>query len=570
MSLFQAAENAIFGSPKYANNQPSTQGVADLFKHVTFQLSTVTAMLADSEMSYTDGAAAFVAENDIILGGGYRYKVAASGATDHDLTTTGGVKLYVLKIAGRYMPDQFLENVSPGTTDMTAAIQAAINKGDTLLDGQYLTSATLVMKSNRELSGAGRGAEIVASTAAWVRYEALASAVETGLGGTPFVSGSKPIISNENPDSGDTNITLRNFKITGNTTGPNHMVHVREIDGLRIEDCHSYEGLSAFAVLKSYNVRITNNRVEGYRNGGIDTWEGCKRVIIANNTILGRGPNSDGSNIGIFVTAQPTDKEDTVSHTAEDYNVSDNVIFGSDNYGIWVGGGDTSNVGNEVHRANISGNVLKDIDGTGIEINEGQDVTVINNHLSEIGGNGVFSRTLATGGAAVRRLRVINNTFENIGATVANSEFVSLDLTTNDAEVTGNVGTGSSHVHALYNRGTNSRLLRYGNDWEAGTTGTINDLGIDSRTIMHSSHLEATAAWDAPSIASGAQSSTTITVTGAALGDFVRVASSSSFSGMQLWAEVTAADTVTVYLTNNTGGTLDASNRNITVLVDRV
>lgn len=60
------------------------------------------------------------------------------------------------------------------------------------------------------------------------------------------------------------------------------------------------------------------------------------------------------------------------------------------------------------------------------------------------------------------------------------------------------------------------------------------------------------------SIASGAVSAGDVTVPGAALGDFVLVASRSDIADLVLSAQVTAANTVTVTLTNTTGGAVTA------------
>jgi hypothetical protein len=56
------------------------------------------------------------------------------------------------------------------------------------------------------------------------------------------------------------------------------------------------------------------------------------------------------------------------------------------------------------------------------------------------------------------------------------------------------------------------------------------------------------------SIASGAVSSGDVTVPGAALGDFVLLASEYDTADLAVVGQVTAANTVTVSLLNNTGG----------------
>jgi hypothetical protein len=67
---------------------------------------------------------------------------------------------------------------------------------------------------------------------------------------------------------------------------------------------------------------------------------------------------------------------------------------------------------------------------------------------------------------------------------------------------------------------------------------------------------------DAASIADGAQGTIgTITVTGAAVGDAVSdLTASVSFAGMHVWGSVTAANTVTVYGLNKTGGAVDLAS----------
>lgn len=73
--------------------------------------------------------------------------------------------------------------------------------------------------------------------------------------------------------------------------------------------------------------------------------------------------------------------------------------------------------------------------------------------------------------------------------------------------------------------------------------------------------------WDPPSVADGAMTSTTVTVTGVAFGDFIRASFSQALpAGMQLTAEVTAANTVTVTLVNHSGGTLDIASGTLRVM----
>ncbi|HEX6039594.1 hypothetical protein [Longimicrobium sp.] len=69
----------------------------------------------------------------------------------------------------------------------------------------------------------------------------------------------------------------------------------------------------------------------------------------------------------------------------------------------------------------------------------------------------------------------------------------------------------------------------------------------------------ARATWNPPSIANGASATTTLTVPGAGVraSDSVRVAASSLPTGVQLTGAITAANTVTVTLTNSSGAAVD-------------
>lgn len=74
--------------------------------------------------------------------------------------------------------------------------------------------------------------------------------------------------------------------------------------------------------------------------------------------------------------------------------------------------------------------------------------------------------------------------------------------------------------------------------------------------------------FDFPSVAAAAETTTTVTVTGAALGDFVvGVALGVSAGGLALSGYVSAANTVTVVARNNTGAAIDLASTTLSVRV---
>jgi hypothetical protein len=90
--------------------------------------------------------------------------------------------------------------------------------------------------------------------------------------------------------------------------------------------------------------------------------------------------------------------------------------------------------------------------------------------------------------------------------------------------------------------------------------------GCEVRRILSGS-----ATWDPASIADGDEAETTVTVTGAALGDFVDACSFSiDVADLGVSAAVSATDTVAVSLLNNTGGAVDLASSTVRVRVLKV
>lgn len=72
--------------------------------------------------------------------------------------------------------------------------------------------------------------------------------------------------------------------------------------------------------------------------------------------------------------------------------------------------------------------------------------------------------------------------------------------------------------------------------------------------------LTGSATWDPGSIANGAAANTTVAVAGAAVGNFVSVSLGVDLQGLVLSGYVSATNTVTAVLANNTGGAIDLAS----------
>lgn len=97
------------------------------------------------------------------------------------------------------------------------------------------------------------------------------------------------------------------------------------------------------------------------------------------------------------------------------------------------------------------------------------------------------------------------------------------------------------------------------------TTGLSNAELIAMLTALRG--LDGSETYDAGSIADGDEEVGEITVTGAALGDFCIASFSLDVADLAITAAVTAANTVTYQLLNNTGGAIDLASGTVRVRV---
>lgn len=91
---------------------------------------------------------------------------------------------------------------------------------------------------------------------------------------------------------------------------------------------------------------------------------------------------------------------------------------------------------------------------------------------------------------------------------------------------------------------------------------------VTALTTAFPAPLTGSTSWTPGAVANGAQATTTITITGVALGHFAQVATSVDLQGQTLTGYVSATNTVTVVLLNETGGpiTLGAITVNARVI----
>ena len=110
-------------------------------------------------------------------------------------------------------------------------------------------------------------------------------------------------------------------------------------------------------------------------------------------------------------------------------------------------------------------------------------------------------------------------------------------------------------------------------DGGLGTSRYIKESGnaTSSGWVAHGNtvSLSGSVTWDIPNLASLANSSTTITVTGAVVGDMVVVSPAMPSAGVVVAGDVTSADTVTIRGHNASGGAVDPPSTTYRVKVIR-
>lgn len=257
-------------------------------------------------------------------------------------------------------------------------------------------------------------------------------------------------------------------------------------------------------------------------------------------------------------------------------NTGDNLSAQLDDYSVFSATGG-------LEELVISGNWSEGSGGEGYELGCVR-CTIANNGAYRNTGNGFLLRSLAyasvqgnqawdNGTTSSRKTGFLFSTAATTGSTPPNSTGVTFS-----GNLAGDTRSGTNRTQAygfdLLKLETSSVLGNLGNnhftsDWTATNgltavaflqnTGTVDGTNTIGAPMMK--HLIGSKTYDPPSTANSAQWSTTVTVTGAALGDVALCGFSTAMPISWLFrGHVTAADTVTCSADNYTGGTVDLAS----------
>lgn len=101
----------------------------------------------------------------------------------------------------------------------------------------------------------------------------------------------------------------------------------------------------------------------------------------------------------------------------------------------------------------------------------------------------------------------------------------------------------------------------------SGGTLPGHQISLSTFSLAGAAGVAATATWDPAEVANGGSVSTTVTVNGAALGNFAMVSANVDLQGLTPSAYVSSTNTVTVVLSNLSGGVVNLSSMTLKVLV---
>ena len=599
----------------------STAGVQS-FK---YDFNTVALLLADTVRTYSNTAA-----GDYIRtrSEGFSYLVAASGATDHHVTTGGGLKLYAMPLSIGHDIRAWggtSANINTALANWVSYLGSdtgVVTRGDMHLPaGDYTLGATIT-SITQSLGLIGHGSPIIRASgltgASLFKFQDYST---TTVENVIFLgqSGSVPAaaINSERvvPSGGEigTNELLRvkNVKIgrrwiqdSGNSTGFVYGIYVGgtegnndqfTIDGCAIHDC-STAGLNiantqsiwsssrdtlfdtcGFGVITNSNLELINPQFNRNVSGDVKVLNNARLKVTqfnAENSVLLADLSLGAS---IFIDGGKAILNETYmtgdywldANAAQNVNISNFMTQYSGattqkKLRITAGSASTS-------KLVLKGNSLGQPAGTGAGPGDGETRSAYELRAPASTGGVVFDisqgsfnvkgrldgtvtvdpPSLATNADSVTSFAVGSVT----GISSGDPVLVSFSNTTQSIVLQGNA------------YGTN---LLFGRFWNK-TGGTI-DLasGLMRWRKISNNEIKAkeTATYDAPSVAAGAGTTTTISA-GGNVGDFVYWGAALDTRSMSINAYFSAANVVTLNFTNLSSGAVNLASADYTAYVIR-
>jgi hypothetical protein len=360
-------------------------------------------------------------------------------------------------------------------------------------------------------------------------------------------------------DPGKNGHSLQRVAIVGNLIGPgtgaNRVINVAGAQQVTIAGNVLFEGETGIIVSNWNNTP-------------------ARDVVIEGNALynVGRG-NASGFGEGIIVIGALSITSTDGTAGCERILIKGNLIDTPQNNGVTLA---ASQSGGALTDIVVEGNIIK-LDPSQAWTNAGaraiscggsvdtvRGVTIANNIAESAATQGIIVT-----GSTYSRASIQNNQVFNSGQKSA-APAIWID-SPSDVLISGNRCTDTqgtkTQTYGLSLIQTVGSTLVTGNDFTGNRDGAIQRVNLNGSTFVFENlgddapvarHLSGTTSWDPPSVADGGQSSKTVSVPGASVGDTVAVGFSIAVpAGALLVGAVTSSGTVTVTLFNKTGAALD-------------
>lgn len=522
--------------------------VADVLVDATVTTSAITTVPSNLRLHVTkkgriNNSHLVTFNGDVSMEGGYfngtgdiTINGPFSAPLTHIFTGSGAVTGTGLKEA---YPEWWAVNTTPGTTDMTAAVEAAINavvgqSGKVVLSAMYGVDG-VELQSNLTIEGA------------------------RGTGFRRINGSTLYALENSSVDSKD-NITLRGFDINGNkancTAGGGVIFGGKNItvDGLYVYNTPT-AAIESSPRTGDGNHRIINNYILNPATAS-NGWGGIGATSGTNVLIMGNTIESTDAYATYGIDVEPANAGDVMGNVL----IANNILRGNR---LYVDG---ANMTLPLTGVVVQGNF---IDARGSKVTgQSNDAPVFLRHLDQLSFRNNETRSLETGSNVILGMVIDNVTnFDISGNTLTGFALAGdgdrMIYFANDIGIS-DVGRVSDNYFINSNAGVQTirhGIHAYDATYATNITAfnnrgavTYDQVGDPDSEIGPAKIITTIQAYDWGTINNAALGYHDFTVTGVTLYDLARVAFSADVSdGIRVTANATATDTVTVTVANNSG-----------------
>ena len=290
-------------------------------------------------------------------------------------------------------------------------------------------------------------------------------------------------------------------------------------------------------------VRCTYGSLSGTSAGQLGF---CRRWVINGNVLY----NNTGHNISIHL---PDYSLNATLGGVEEVTLTGNLSQGAGGSCYYLG----------LVRSSVVGNVARGCTGTGFQFLSSQDLTISGNQSWDHGTGAANARAYGfftsptTGGTPPNNTRA--TVHANIGGDSRSGGSRTVNFAWDLANIDNSTVTGNIGRNANTNDWINANGKTAVSFWN--NSGSCNSCQLGSSVAKH---LTGSKTWDPPSMTDSSMQTTTVTVTGAVVGDRAVCNQSTLTAVMQITSHVSATDTVTVVVYNLSGGTVDMASGTLT------